>query len=344
VVVIGLLLPRGRLRTAGVAAVVIAAGLLLAWRFAAAPDALAWHRVGIWRALWALVVEAPLTGVGPGWLEEATGAVRIAHEGGIARWGHVIGSAESTPYGLLGAPAWSVSAAAAAAVVWWHACAAPARLRPRRRWSPDRGAACSTAPGHRRRAVVVSGVDQLAARGCAIPAAQPGPAPSCCRDPAARPWPSPPGVRTGPGADCVERTVERGAAERAQRRARFSSRVADRRTAGAAGVVVARGGRGDQLEPAPSRFTREGARVVGARRCARPGRSRLVLAGRARWARGSAGHALEPHLPWYWRVAAFERQLTPGNPPSGRPRARETRLFGWLCGRGWRSSGWAIGS
>ena len=121
VVVIGLLLPRGRLRTAGVAAVVIAAGLLLAWRFAAAPDALAWHRVEIWRALWALVVEAPLTGVGPGWLEEATGAVRIAHEGGIARWGHVIGSAESTPYGLLVRTGLvGLGFAAAAAVVWWR--------------------------------------------------------------------------------------------------------------------------------------------------------------------------------------------------------------------------------
>jgi hypothetical protein len=121
VVVAGLLLPRGRLRTVGVAAAVAAAGLALAWRFAVAPDALAWHRLAIWRALWPLVASSPLAGVGPGWLEEATGVVRIAHEGGIARWGHVIGSAESTPYGLLVRTGLvGLGLAAAAAVVWWR--------------------------------------------------------------------------------------------------------------------------------------------------------------------------------------------------------------------------------
>jgi hypothetical protein len=121
VVVVGLLLPRGRLRVVGMIVAVIVAGLLLAWRFAVRPDALAWHRVEIWRALWPLVAGAPLTGVGPGWLEEATGAVRIAHEGGIARWGHVIGSAESTPYGLLVRTGFvGLGLAAAAATAWWR--------------------------------------------------------------------------------------------------------------------------------------------------------------------------------------------------------------------------------
>jgi hypothetical protein len=121
VMVFGLLLPRGRLRAVGVTAAVIAAGLLLAWRFAVRPDALAWHRVEIWRALWPLVAGAPLHGVGPGWLEEATGVVRIAHEGGIARWGHVIGSAESTPYGLLVRTGFvGLGFAAAAAAAWWR--------------------------------------------------------------------------------------------------------------------------------------------------------------------------------------------------------------------------------
>jgi hypothetical protein len=121
VVVAGLLLPRGRLRTVGVAASVAAAGLALAWRFAVAPDALAWHRLAIWRALWPLVTSSPLAGVGPGWLEEATGVVRIAHEGEIARWGHVIGSAESTPYGLLVRTGLlGLGLAAAAGVAWWR--------------------------------------------------------------------------------------------------------------------------------------------------------------------------------------------------------------------------------
>jgi len=121
VVMAGLLLPRGRLRTVGLAAAVAAAGLALAWRFAAAPDALAWHRLAIWRALWPLVASSPLAGVGPGWLEEATGVVRIAHEQELGRWGHVIGSAESTPYGLLVRTGLlGLGLAAAAAVAWWR--------------------------------------------------------------------------------------------------------------------------------------------------------------------------------------------------------------------------------
>jgi hypothetical protein len=51
--------------------------------------------------LFELVGQHPVLGVGPGWLEEATGVVRIAHDGSIARFRHVIGSAESTPLGLL---------------------------------------------------------------------------------------------------------------------------------------------------------------------------------------------------------------------------------------------------
>jgi hypothetical protein len=121
VVVAALLLPRGRLRTVGVAAAVAAAGLALVWRFAAAPDALAWHRLAIWRALWPLVASSPIHGVGPGWLEEATGVVRIAHEQELGRWGHVIGSAESTPYGLLVRIGLvGLALAAAAAVAWWR--------------------------------------------------------------------------------------------------------------------------------------------------------------------------------------------------------------------------------
>ncbi len=119
VVIVGVLLPRGRVRRIGVTGAVLAASALLIWRFASSPDSLAWHRLEIWRALAGLVADHPLAGVGPGWLEESTGAVRIAHEGGIARYGHIIGSAESTYFGLLvrtGIIGFGL--AAAAALVW----------------------------------------------------------------------------------------------------------------------------------------------------------------------------------------------------------------------------------
>lgn len=121
VIVAGLMLPRGRVRTLGLTAVALVASGILIWRFMIRPDPLAWHRIEIWRALASLVVESPIFGVGPGWLEEATGVVRIAHEGGIARWGHVIGSAESTPFGLLvrtGVVGFGL--AVASVIVWWR--------------------------------------------------------------------------------------------------------------------------------------------------------------------------------------------------------------------------------
>jgi hypothetical protein len=101
VAVAWLALPPGKVRTLGGLAAAAAAAAVLAWRFAVRPDSLAWHRLEIWRALWGLVAANPLIGVGPGWLEEVTGTVRIAHSEPIARYRHVIGSAESTPLGLL---------------------------------------------------------------------------------------------------------------------------------------------------------------------------------------------------------------------------------------------------
>ena len=100
VVVIACVLPTARLRAIG-ALVVAAAAVGMVWlRFASDPDSLAWHRVAIWRALWELVPAHPWLGVGPGWLEDATGVVRISHVESIARYRHVIGSAESIPMGL----------------------------------------------------------------------------------------------------------------------------------------------------------------------------------------------------------------------------------------------------
>lgn len=100
VVVIACVLPTARLRVIG-ALVVAAAAVGMVWlRFISDPDSLAWHRVAIWRALWDLVMAHPWLGIGPGWLEDATGVVRIAHVESIARYRHVIGSAESIPMGL----------------------------------------------------------------------------------------------------------------------------------------------------------------------------------------------------------------------------------------------------
>jgi hypothetical protein len=118
VVAIGFAMAPGRVRRIAVAVAAIAVGGLMAWRFIGRPDSLAWHRLEIWRALAELVVAHPIWGVGPGWLEEATGVVRIAHAEPIARFRHVIGSAESIPMGLLvrtgfvglGLGLWSVAA------------------------------------------------------------------------------------------------------------------------------------------------------------------------------------------------------------------------------------------
>jgi hypothetical protein len=119
VAVIWFILPSGRLRLIGT---LIAAGvgaLLLWWRFVHVPDSLAWHRFEIWQALWKLTLQHPLLGVGPGWLEEATGVVRIAHVESIARYRHIIGSAESVPVGLLVRTGFvGVGCALSAVVVW----------------------------------------------------------------------------------------------------------------------------------------------------------------------------------------------------------------------------------
>jgi O-antigen ligase len=124
-VVIGCLLPTARLRLIGAVSVAAAAAGLVWLRFLSDPDSLAWHRIAIWRALWQLVVEHPILGVGPGWLEDATGVVRIAHAESIARYRHVIGSAESVPLGVVVRTGLvGLSLAVAAVVAWLHGCRA----------------------------------------------------------------------------------------------------------------------------------------------------------------------------------------------------------------------------
>jgi O-antigen ligase len=129
VVVVALVLPRGRVRNAGLVAAVAMAVALMAWRFLIHPDSLAWHRVAIWRALAQLVAANPLLGVGPGLLEEATGVVRIPHAESVARFRHVIGSAESTPLGLLVQTGMVGFGLAVAALVVWLRNLTKARLQ-----------------------------------------------------------------------------------------------------------------------------------------------------------------------------------------------------------------------
>ncbi len=92
--------PRGRLRWLGLAGTAAGAAAIATWRFLSHPDALAWYRPAIWRAVGSLTAAHPVLGVGPGWLEDATGVVRLARPEAIAIHQHVIGSAESTVLGL----------------------------------------------------------------------------------------------------------------------------------------------------------------------------------------------------------------------------------------------------
>ncbi len=101
IVAVALMLPRG-----GLLRLVLLAGSLLATsvlvvRFVSQPDALAWHRISIWRAVIRIWLTRPLTGVGPGSLVEAAGQARILHPDEIGRYQFVVGYSESTPLAVL---------------------------------------------------------------------------------------------------------------------------------------------------------------------------------------------------------------------------------------------------
>jgi hypothetical protein len=120
VVVVAVMLPRGRLRLAGIVAGSGVVMAVLAWRFISQPDLLAWHRVSIWWAVVKIWLAKPLTGVGPGCLIEAAGAERILHPDQVGRYQFVVSYAESTPLailvqlGLVG-----LTLAAVALGLWW---------------------------------------------------------------------------------------------------------------------------------------------------------------------------------------------------------------------------------
>lgn len=125
--------PRGRARTwatvVGGCLVVVGLG----WRLSQVPDPLAWHRLEIWRAVLHVVASHPAAGVGPGGLDSAARAVRIPHDDLFGVHQRMIGSAESTPLGILVAVGVVGALLAMVAVVWWARCGRAAGL-----WSSPR--------------------------------------------------------------------------------------------------------------------------------------------------------------------------------------------------------------
>jgi hypothetical protein len=101
VAVVAVMMPRGRLRLAGILAAASGAAGVLAWRFVSQPDILAWHRVAIWWAVLKTWASHPVAGVGPGCLVESAGPERILHPEQVARYQFVASYAESTPLAVL---------------------------------------------------------------------------------------------------------------------------------------------------------------------------------------------------------------------------------------------------
>jgi hypothetical protein len=96
-----LLLPGGRARMTGLVSGAAAITALVAWRFAAQPEVLAWFRPSIWLGVLRLWAAHPLLGVGPGGLAEAAGPFRLLHADHLSRHPYLITYAESSPLRLL---------------------------------------------------------------------------------------------------------------------------------------------------------------------------------------------------------------------------------------------------
>jgi len=94
-------IPRGRLRTLGIATGALGATAILVWRFVSQPDILAWFRPSIWAAVLRLWAEHPIVGVGPGGLVDAMGAMRILHADHVGQRQFLIAYAESSPLAVL---------------------------------------------------------------------------------------------------------------------------------------------------------------------------------------------------------------------------------------------------
>lgn len=123
VVMVAVVLPRGRPRTFGSAAVGALGLAVLVWRFISQPDLLAWHRIAIWKAVLEIWARRPVTGVGPGSLVEAAGVERILHPDQVGRYQFVVSYAESTPLAVLVQLGLVGLGLAMVAAVWWLAAA-----------------------------------------------------------------------------------------------------------------------------------------------------------------------------------------------------------------------------
>ena len=118
-VVVAIILPRGRVKYAGLAVGAAVVAAVMAWRFLSQPDILAWFRPAIWGALLRLWAENPVAGVGPGGLVDAAGAVRLLHPDHVGQHQFLIAYAESSPLAILVQTGAVGFAAALAAVLTW---------------------------------------------------------------------------------------------------------------------------------------------------------------------------------------------------------------------------------
>jgi len=124
-VMVAIILPRGRVRYAGLAVSAAVVAAIVAWRLLSQPDILAWFRPAIWRAVLRLWAEHPIVGVGPGGLVDAAGAVRLLHADHAGQHQFLIAYAESSPLAVLvQTGAVGFAAALAAVLAWGHAARA----------------------------------------------------------------------------------------------------------------------------------------------------------------------------------------------------------------------------
>jgi len=120
-VVVAVVLPRGRLKFVGLLTGGVGVAAVLVWRFVYQPDILAWFRPAIWSAVLRLWVSHPLCGVGPGGLVDAAGAQRLLHADHVGQRQFLIAYAESSPLavlvqtGLVG-----LLIAVVALFIWWR--------------------------------------------------------------------------------------------------------------------------------------------------------------------------------------------------------------------------------
>ena len=128
-VIVAVVLPRGRAKIIGLLAGGAGVAAVLVWRFVNQPDILAWFRPAIWSAVLRLWASRPLCGVGPGGLVDAAGAQRLLHADHVGQRQFLISYAESSPLaalvqtGLVG-----FLVAAVAVFIWWRRARADQRL------------------------------------------------------------------------------------------------------------------------------------------------------------------------------------------------------------------------